>query len=338
MNLEYYIQQLLFSFDCVIIPNFGGIVAQPIAAALHTTQHVFYAPKKQLAFNKNLDKTDGLLVNHVALNKNISYQEATVWVEQQVQLWINELKESKKISVAEVGRFFIDKDSKVQFEPASFVNYSLDAFGCFSFYAAPVTAELNKSKQKAYPKFLEPTKIKEPRKINFKKFIPYVVALPILAIALYIPTQTNLLKGTHVNLSSFNPFANNSEFIAKYSERIPVALPSMETPDFADNTTNRFPSIANAPIANNTVTSKPVIETNSVNKFHLIVGAFATQENANHLVAELNQKGFHAYIQGTSGSGLIRVSCNGFSSKSEATSAKIEAKEKGVDAWLLQKL
>jgi hypothetical protein len=336
MNLEYYIQQLLFSFDCVIIPNFGGIVAQPTAAAIHSTQHVFYAPKKQLAFNKNLDKTDGLLVNLVALNKNISYQEATEWVEEQVQLWINELKESKKISVAEVGRFFLDKESKVQFEPASFVNYNVNSFGCFSFYAAPVETQITKAKQKAYPKFVEPTKIKEPRKINFKKFIPYAVALPILAIALYIPTQTNLLKGTHINLSSLNPVANNLEFIAKYSERIPVSLPSLEVPPFADNATNTNPVIENAPIADNTLNSKPATETNSGNKYHLIVGAFATQENANNLVAELNQKGFHAYIQGTNSSGLIRVSCNGFNTKSEANSAKIEAKEKGVDAWLLQ--
>ena len=336
MNLEYYLQQLLFNFDCVIIPNFGGIVAQPIGAAIHTTQHVFYAPKKQLAFNKNLDKTDGLLVNHVALNQNISYQEATDWVELQVQNWKEELKQNNKLSVAEVGRFFVDKESNILFEPASFVNYSFDAFGCASFQATPVSNDKLKAKQKVQPKFVEPTKAKQTRKINFKKLLPFAVALPLLAIGVYIPVQTNLLKGFNASFSSLNPFSFSTQTIAKYSERIPVALPNLQLLAIDVDITNN--EIANQ----RNTTSEPIVASTSVvaiksnNKFHLIVGAFATQENANQLISELNQKGFHAYVQGTSGSGLIRVSCNGFSNKTEATSAKATAKEQGVDAWLLQ--
>jgi hypothetical protein len=331
MNLEFYIKQLLFNYDCVIIPNFGGIVAQPIGATIHATQQVFYAPKKQLAFNKNLNKSDGLLVNSVALSKNISYQESALWIEDNVNVWLNELKNNGKLTVAEVGRFFYDKDQNILFEPATFVNYNTESYGCNSFQAAAVIA--NGLKQKPQPRFVELPKTKQARKLMFKKVIPYAIALPLFAVAFYIPTQTNFLKSTQVNLSSFNPFVGNSQVIAKYSERIPVLLPSLETINIENNNSSSVTSAnestaVSAPNNNSAASDK--------NKFHLIVGSFSTQENATDLVNNLNKNGFKAYIQGTSNNGLIRVSCNGFASKEEATQAKLEARQKGVEAWLLQ--
>jgi hypothetical protein len=338
MNLEYYIQQLLFSFDCVIIPNFGGIVAQHLNASYNSTQHIFYPPKKQLAFNNNLNKSDGLLVNHVALNKNISFSEANNWVELQVSQWKKELSESKKLSIAEVGRFFVDKEANIQFEPAIFINYNPEAFGCLSFHLPSISELTIKQNNKPLPKFVVNPKLKLIKQIGLKKLVPYAVAIPILIAAIYIPAKTDFLIGLKsINYSNLNPFSNPSIVDTKYSERIQTILPKQQDikfkiPENQEAVTNSNTTTISTPVAK----QEQAIEHNNDNIIHLIVGAFSTQENADELVSALNTKGFHAYIQGKSQGGLIRVSCNKFESKSDANAAKSNVKEQGFDAWLLQ--
>lgn len=338
MNLEYYIQQLLFSFDCVIIPNFGGIVAQPINASLHSTQHIFYPPKKQLAFNRNLNKSDGLLINHVALNQNLSYDEAAAWVENEVNSWMNELRNNAKLSIAEVGRFLIDKEQNIQFEPASFINYNPDAFGCTSFHFKPVDRQKTSSNTKNIPKFIAIPKVKFEKKGSFKKILAATVAIPILFAAIYIPTSTNLFnKGYQFQYSSFNPFSTANTIQTKYSERIITELPKQYDAkiEIEENTeTNKNNKLVESVKSIKVI--EPIVSNDTKSKIHLIVGSFATQENANELIATLKSSGYDAYVQGKSASGLIRVSCKLFGSKEEASAAKNNVKQQGLDAWILQ--
>jgi cell division septation protein DedD len=342
MNLEHFIQHLLYHFDCVIIPNFGGMVAQPVAASVNLSQHIFYAPKKQLAFNRNLDKSDGLLVNHVALNMNISYSEASNWVEGEVKKWKSILAESGKLNMAEVGQFKLDKDQNIQFEPASFVNYQIESFGFTSFHVSPVNPPKPEPiyKVKDKPKFVKTKveKTKEPFKINFKKILPYAVALPLLAAMIYVPTQTSLLKNTKVYYSNLVPFSASQDI--KYSERISVALPALPAVEASAAVNSAVQ--ATAETSTNKVVSEPVIEhevkteklISKAGKVHLIVGAFSSEDLANSLISELNAKGFHAYLQGRNSTGLYRVSCNSFTNKSDATIAKAELPSE-MGAWIL---
>lgn len=341
MNLEHFIQHLLYHFDCVIIPNFGGMVAQPVAASVNFSQHIFYAPKKQLAFNRNLDKSDGLLVNHVALNKNISYSEASNWVEGEVKKWKSKLTESGKLNVAEVGQFKLDKDQNIQFEPASFVNYQIESFGFSSFHVSPVNPAKPEPiyKVKDKPKFVKTKveKTKEPFKINFKKILPYAIALPLLAAMIYVPTQTSLLKNTKVYYSNLVSFSASQD--KKYSERISVEFPTLPAVE-ASAVNSSVQTIAETSTSN--TVSQPVVEhevkteklVSKAGKVHLIVGAFSSEDLANSLISELNAKGFHAYLQGRNSTGLYRVSCNNFTNKSEATIAKAELPSE-MSAWIL---
>ena len=344
MNLEHFIQNLLYHFDCVIIPNFGGMVAQPLSASINASQHIFYAPKKQLAFNKNLDMSDGLLVNHVALNMNISYAESCIWVEKQVQKWKQQLQDSGKLIIAEVGQFKLDKEQNILFEPASFVNYQIESFGFSSFHASPVAAIKPEpvKKEKAKPAFVKAKteKKRETQPFNFKKLIPYAIALPLVAAMVYIPTQTTLLKNTKVYYSNLLPIGETYQ--AVYSERIAVALPSVQMPVVseevaASESANETPVTAAANAASEAAVpavSKPVEVASSKKGAHLIVGAFSTEEIAKSYISELSSKGYQAYIQGKSASGLFRVSCKHFSSKVEASSAKAELPA-DINGWVL---
>ena len=76
MTVAKYINDLLYRYDCVIVPNFGGFISNRIGAKVNRVSHHFYPPTKQIAFNVHLKQNDGLLVNYIASVENISFEKA----------------------------------------------------------------------------------------------------------------------------------------------------------------------------------------------------------------------------------------------------------------------
>ena len=73
MIIAKYISDLLYRYDCVIVPDFGGFVANRIGAKVNNFTHTFSPPSKQLTFNSLLKHNDGLLANYIASSENISF-------------------------------------------------------------------------------------------------------------------------------------------------------------------------------------------------------------------------------------------------------------------------
>ncbi len=63
MEISQYIKELLILNDCVIIPEFGGFVANYKPATIENNQ--FFPPAKEIAFNNKLVSNDGLLIKHI---------------------------------------------------------------------------------------------------------------------------------------------------------------------------------------------------------------------------------------------------------------------------------
>ena len=70
MTLANYINDLLYRYDCVIVPNFGGFITNIIGANVSAEKNTFYPPKKQITFNVYLQHNDGLLANYIASSEN----------------------------------------------------------------------------------------------------------------------------------------------------------------------------------------------------------------------------------------------------------------------------
>ena len=87
-----YIQDLLFRYDCVVIPDFGGFLCSYTPSTIHPVQHKFQPPAKKVSFNKMLVMNDGLLAHHIALGEKISYSASMEIIQNQVNTWKNSLK------------------------------------------------------------------------------------------------------------------------------------------------------------------------------------------------------------------------------------------------------
>lgn len=128
MKLANYINDLLYRYDCVIVPNFGGFVTNKIGAVVDETTKVIYPPKKQLTFNAYLQHNDGLLANHIASVEKISFEQATEKITEEVTNWKNQLK-TESIIVAKVGTLTLNEEQKVIFEPNTSSNFLTESFG-----------------------------------------------------------------------------------------------------------------------------------------------------------------------------------------------------------------
>ncbi len=138
MKIARYIGDLLYDYECVVIPGLGGFLTNDKPASIQPNTHHFRPPYKQVMFNAYLKTNDGLLVNYIAREENISYREAKAQVDKFVYLCNNALKSGKRINFHRVGYLYLNKNEKIVFEQDSSINYNADAFGLSSFVSPAI--------------------------------------------------------------------------------------------------------------------------------------------------------------------------------------------------------
>lgn len=116
MKISTYIFELLQSHDCVIVPNFGAFVTRNISAKISSDGSRIFPPNKEISFNKNVVKNDGLLLNAISSNENISYEGA----EQKITNWVTrinkKLEKQRYIEIKNIGSISLE-NSKYIFAP-----------------------------------------------------------------------------------------------------------------------------------------------------------------------------------------------------------------------------
>lgn len=129
MTLTNYIQDLLYRYDCVIVPNFGGFVTNKIGARIDDA--IMHPPTKQLSFNSHLTHNDGLLTSHIANSRNLSFDEANHYIAVIVAKW-NEQVKTENVVLDQIGSFSLNNNKQLVFEPNTNENYLLSSFGLAS--------------------------------------------------------------------------------------------------------------------------------------------------------------------------------------------------------------
>ena len=128
MKISTYIFELLQSHDCVIVPNFGAFVARNISAKISSDGSKIFPPNKEVSFNKNVVKNDGLLLNAIASNENINYEAA----EQKIINWVKrinkKLEKQKYIEIKNIGSISLE-NSKYIFIPNQSSIFLISSYG-----------------------------------------------------------------------------------------------------------------------------------------------------------------------------------------------------------------
>jgi hypothetical protein len=298
MAITTYIKDLLYRYECVIVPDFGGFITNKVSAKIDETSGTFYPPTKQLGFNHHLTHNDGLLANYIASAENISFDQATQKIIDVVSQWNHQIK-SKALVLPHIGKIELNAENQLIFEPDASMNYLLSSFGLASIKSDVV----QRSTQKVIPIAPVPAEKKA-----FPNFIKYAASAAILLTLGYGTWTGYQNKQDQLNFAKQQEEVNQKIQSATFVIENP--LPTIEL-----NVTKELP--------------KP---------YHVIAGAFQFEENAQKKVAELLSRGYDAAILGKNKWGLTQVSYASFYTKSDAFKSLAKVRiEDSKDAWLLVK-
>ncbi len=104
MRVEQYIKELLYRYNCVVMPEFGAFLAHSASARLDTTTNTIHPPKKIISFNAQLQKNDGLLVSHISKAKNLAYEDILEEVNATSKNWKQSLENGNSIDPERAGK------------------------------------------------------------------------------------------------------------------------------------------------------------------------------------------------------------------------------------------
>lgn len=138
MKIAKYVGDLLYNYECVVIPGLGGFLTNEMPAAINPVTNLFRPPFKQVLFNAFLKTNDGLLVNYAAREEGIDYRAAKEQVDNFVLLCDIALKEGKRINFHKIGYLYLNKNEQISFEQDNNINYNSDAFGLSGFVSPAV--------------------------------------------------------------------------------------------------------------------------------------------------------------------------------------------------------
>lgn len=298
MALTTYIKDLLYRYDCVIVPDFGGFITNKISAQIDEESHTFYPPTKQLGFNHHLNHNDGLLANYIASAENISFEQATQKIVETVIGWNQQIK-TQALILDHIGSITLNEDHQLVFEPLTKENYLLSSFGLSSIESSSIARPVEK---------VIPLAPAASERKGVPTFVKYAATVAIALTLGYGGWTGHQNKQDQLNFAKQQEELNQKIQSATFV--IDNPLPTIEL-----NVSKEVP--------------KP---------YHVIAGAFQFEENAQKRVDQLKSQGYNASILGKNKWGLTQVAYASFHSKSDAFKNLVKVrKEDSKDAWLLVK-
>ncbi len=341
MQLETYISDLLYRYECVTIPEFGAFLTQRTSARIHDTTNAFYPPKKMVSFNEQIQNNDGLLAHYIADVEKIPYEVANQKIAKRVKTIKSYLTQGETLTFKNIGDIIFNTEGKILFEPSNHLNYLTDSFGMTQFVSPPVSREMIAKEpvviksviaEKSTPIPSKPQPVeqkpvpqrevykKEVEKIEKKvpiaftpekrKAIPYLKYAAIALIALTIG-----------GYGAYNYYLNDVEAHNQLAQE--EATQELNTKiQQATFNLNPLPAI-NLNVAKQT------------GNYHIVAGAYRIEENCDKKIAQLKADGFKARKIGANRYGLHEVVYASYEDRIEALQAlRTIKKTHNRDAWL----
>lgn len=306
MIIEKHISALLYRYQCVTVPGFGAFITETVSARYNETSNTFAPPKKTILFNSLLQQNDGLLANHIALEEQISFNEAVVLIQDQISLWKEELSNKKVVYLKNIGELSLNSEQKIQFEPVGSTNYLTSSFGLTAVMATALTRE-----QQTETKVIElATATKNKPRLQWMRYAAAVVA----AVGLYSSVSTY----QEYEVYQQKKLAVEKDVQNQIEQKLQQATFVIEAP---------------------TVIKEKIAEVTAKTEqkpFHIVAGAFKTEAKAQILTNELKAKGYvNAKYLTTSKHNMRPVVYNSYATQEEAQADLRQIHEKvNKDAWI----
>jgi len=345
ITVSNYLNKMLFEHDCVVLPELGGFIAHTNAAFYSAANGTFYPPTKRVAFNEALKLDDGLLTHYIALNEQLSHEEAKQKVRSFVEFSKLSLKQNQEFLMEGLGKFVLTSENKIAFEPIQDSNFLQESYGFTNLKVNETVT--NQSNLLQYENNWLPADreevIKKTKSNSIYRRVIYVGSAMVAALLFY---SSNSLNTNHTLKSSLNPFdlfstTDETKVVEAPKAAIVKPVETSVQPKSSDwSTTPVAVPLTETKVETTKVIENTVIEpvVNSENKYVIIAGAFTRLKNANKLVKYLKDNGFPNASVIVEEKRLVKVTAGDYKSEREASKYLDDVSIlSDSEAWVLHK-
>lgn len=350
IELERHIEILLLSNDCVIVPDFGGFMAHHVDAHYDEEEGCFLPPQRTLGFNPQLKINDSLLAQSYVETYDISYPEAILRIEDEV----NELKmhlQTKGIyEMSDIGTLEFNENGNYVFTPCEAGILTPYLYGLCSFDMKPFnmavsgketeqeveqeTAQvINMDPFNHHEETVETEEDDEEDVVRIKfSWIRNTVAVAAILLAVFlaaIPTgKTEMMTRTISNI-------NNSLLFGMMSKDTNTSKIEIDKADIQKNTNKADTVIELQKIKEEVTTKTKPIEKGG---YCIVLASQVSKRNAEIFIEKLKKKGLDSAELYTKNKvqPIRRVVFGNYQTQEEAYNAlrKIHKDEELKDAWV----
>ena len=313
-SIEYYISQLLYKNDCVIVMNFGGFVCSSISANLNKKTGILTPPNKSILFNPQLKDNDGLLINHIAQSEGISQEDAKINLLKFVEQSLENLNKFKSCRFEEIGLFTLNSDKNIIFTQDLKTNYNLNSFGFQDIINNKITRDNSEIIEESLKL------IKKKNNFTTKRLLKAAaIIIPLIGISFLSITQEDRINKIYTQIANVNPisFKKDNVTLLKDQGNKEIKTKQEIQPEIINNEVSQV--------------FKEVIIPSQ--KFHIIAGAFSVEKNAKKLKNRLKSWNYNSTI--IKNEKMMRVSYDSFDSKEQALILLSKIRKENPQAWIL---
>lgn len=282
--INLHIEYLLRHHDCVIVPGIGAFVAISHPASLDKENGIFLPPQRYIVFNSAIHTDDGLLANSYARHKGVSFETAHSLLAKDIEQLSRTLDRTGVSVIGHIGTLHKSEDGRMTFTPGHSVETAMHRLGMYSIscvrhsnmspVACPVDSEDIVSPT---PKTFDDRYYYIPVHKTFARIAASLALVLTVALAYMVQPYSGLYRPVE---ASVLPVEKVLRFHSR-SNRVNDTIPG-RTSDSLNPVSGRLDT---ATLSEN-VTEEDV-STSAVNTYNLVIGAFATENEAQRYISQV---------------------------------------------------
>jgi cell division protein FtsN len=351
VELNKYIKEILIDRDNVIVAGFGAFEKSFNSAKIDPVTQEMYPPQVTIIFNPELKEDSGVLLKYVSEKENISEENASELIKNQVVEWEAALQSEQGLELVTLGNLSKNPNGEYLFVPVIQASDFPESYGLpiisVQEKSATVPPVIKKEEEKKIVEkkapiqknSVQPVKKHEPavvKKSNKKLIVGLVIGLPIVALIVLGALNFGFVK------QKFNDVSNYVGSLSKDDDSTNLANPVIvdDSLKVTDSTARETEAILeNYTIVNAETNSRvepKMDELAILKKVYIIAGSYKVKEHATRQRNKLNKKGFTAEVLPVN-NGYYRVSVASFDDIKSAANDfdRLKGIDESLDVWIL---
>jgi hypothetical protein len=302
-TLVSFVEKLVRTHECVVVPGLGGFITRDHSAALNRFNGQLKPLSRTIFFNDILRQDDGILLNCIMSETGMSQADAEHFVQREVQNLLQRCAGHEQQSFGVLGSFYLNQHDKLFFLPSVTLNLADAAYGLKPVQLEAVIETLTREIRKPLASKIatEPATVSaEPISVRIEENTATVkprlwkVAAAVAIISL----------STAAGIRISNYLRQNSEpvIVASMTAEPSQEKATQQAPIAPAKTNGNLPSAVELSVA-----AKKTATTGNSGDYKLIAACFITEKAAIEELKRLSDKGISAYTGRPTQSSLYRI-------------------------------